>query len=298
MKRNIAVIGIGAMGEPMAANLLKKGFTVSVVKHRRAEAAARLEALGARVTATPAAAVESCDVVVLSLPASREVEQVVLGKKGILESASAGTLVVDCSTSSPQSTRTIAQRLRGKGIDLIDAPVTRGVAGAKQGTLAFFLGGEAGAIDKAKPVLEAMGDTFIHVGPVGHGHTVKIISNVLSYATVALVNEALMLGAGNGLDPAVLQRALMEGAPSKALEAFGPRIASGEYDPPRVSVDHVCDDLQLVKELAAGVSAPTLGLAAAEEIYRRVQARGLGALDMSSVAELWRDAQSAAKRVP
>ena len=298
MKRSIAVIGIGAMGEPMAANLLKKGFTVTVVKHRRAEAAARLEALGARVAATPAAAVESCDVVVLSLPTSREVEQVVLGENGILDGASAGTLVVDCSTSSPQSTRSLAQRLRGKGIELIDAPVTRGVAGAKQGTLAFFLGGEAGAIDKAKPVLEAMGDTLIHVGPVGHGHTVKIISNVLSYATVALVNEALMLGAGNGLDLGVLQRALMEGAPSKALEAFGPRIASREYDPPRVSVDHVCDDLQLVKELAAGAAAPTLGLAAAEEIYRRVQARGHGARDMSSVAELWRDAQSGAKGVP
>ncbi|HYC47785.1 MAG TPA: NAD(P)-dependent oxidoreductase [Burkholderiales bacterium] len=286
--RNIAFIGIGAMGEPMAANLLKKQFRVTAMKHRRAEPAQRLAQQGASLADTPAASVKACDAVVLSLPTSREVEAVVLGREGVLENAAPGTIVVDCSTSNPPSTRKLAQMLKEKDIALIDAPVTRGVAGAKQGTLAFFLGGDERDIAKVKPVLEAMCNTFQHVGPVGAAHTVKIISNVLSYATVALVNEALMLGARNGVDLDVLQKALMEGATSKALESFGPRIIKGEYDPPRVSVDHVCEDMLLAQELATTGCAPLFGIGVAQEIYRLAQSQGHGARDMSIVAELWK----------
>lgn len=286
--RKVAFIGIGAMGEPMAGNLLKKGYSVSVMQHRRAEAAERLRAQGARVGATPAETVAGCDLVILSLPTSRQVEAVVTGPDGVLHSAERGTIVVDCSTSSPDSTRKLAQMLNEKGMSLIDAPVTRGVAGAQQGTLAFFLGGDEAVIGTVKPVLEAMGNTFQYVGQVGHAHTVKVISNVLSYATVALVNEAFMLGARNGLNLEVLQRALMEGAPSKALESFGPRIVAGEYDPPRVTVDHACDDMLLLQELAAGNAAPLGGLTAAGETYRLARAKGHGERDISIVAQLWR----------
>jgi 3-hydroxyisobutyrate dehydrogenase-like beta-hydroxyacid dehydrogenase len=291
----IAFIGIGAMGEPMAGNLLKKGHSVSVMKHRRAEPADRLRAQGARVAATPEETVNGCELVILSLPTSREVEAVITGPQGVLHAASPGTVVVDCSTSSPASTRKLAQMLKDKGIALVEAPVTRGVAGAKQGTLAFFLGGDEAAIAKARPALEAMGNTFLYIGPAGHAHTTKVISNVLSYATVGLVNEALMIGAKSGVDLNVLQRALMEGAPSKALEGFGPRIVAAEYDPPRVSVDHVCDDMLLLEELAAGNSAPMLGLSAAQETYRLARSKGHGERDMSIVAELWR-AGTGAKR--
>src|SRR5690606_6956131 len=150
---------------------------------------------------------------------------------GILAAAASGSLVLDCSTSDRHSTRRLGERLAERGIALVDAGMTRGVAGAKQGTLAFFLGGEAGAIERAMPVLQALGDTFIHVGPLGHGPSAKLISNVLSYGTVALVNEALMLGARAGLDASRLLEALGQGAPSKALESFGPRIAAGDYEP-------------------------------------------------------------------
>ena len=284
----IAFIGIGAMGEPMAANLLRKGFGVAAMKHRRPEPAERLRAQGARIGNTPAAVAADSDIVFLSLPTSREVEEVVLGRDGVLETVRAGTIVVDCSTSDPASTRNLAKLLKEKRAGLVDAPVTRGVAGAKQGTLAFFLGGDESDIAKVKPALEALGNTFIHLGPVSHAHTAKIISNVLSYSTVALVNEALMLGGKSGVDPAVLFKALMEGAPSKALEAFGPRIMNGEYDPPRVTIDHVCDDMMLVQTLAAALRAPLFGVGAAQEVYRLVQSQGNGARDMSIVAELWR----------
>ena len=117
-----------------------------------------------------------------------------------------------------------------------------------------------------------------------------MISNVLSYATVALVNEALMLGAQSGVDLKTLHQALMQGAPSKALEAFGPRLIAGEYDPPRVTVEHVCEDMVLAHEMAAAASAPMSLLGAAQQLYRQTESRGHGARDMSIIAESWRAA--------
>jgi len=286
----VGFIGIGAMGEPMAANLSKKGFDVTVLRHRRVEPAERLKALGAKVALSVAETVVGCETVVLSLPTSEQVEAVMSGAQGVLSAAAAGTVVLDCSTSHPESTRTLAAALAAKGMTLVDAGMTRGVAGAKQGTLAFFLGGEPGDIEKAMPVLKALGDTFVRVGPVGHGHAAKLISNVLSYGTVALVNEAMMLGARSGVDLKNLYDALMQGAPSKALESFGPRIVSGEYEPPRVTIKHVCEDMVMAQDIAAQGSAPLFMLSAAQEIYRLFELRGEGARDMSAIAELWRGA--------
>lgn len=288
---SIAFIGIGAMGEPMAANLLKKGFSVTVLKNRRAEPAQRLQALGAKVAATVAETAAGTGIAILSLPTSREVEACVRGDTGLAQHMAAGSVIVDCSTSNPHSTRELAALAAKRGIGFVDAGMTRGVAGAKQGNLAFFLGGAQAHIDQAMPALKAMGDTFVHLGPVGDGHTVKIISNILSYGTVALVNEALMLSARNGVDGKKTFDALMQGAPSKALEAFGPRIVSGEYDPPRVTVDHVCEDMLLGQELATKAAAPIFMLGAAQEVYRLLALRGLGERDMSTVAELWRNAK-------
>lgn len=291
----VAFIGIGAMGEPMAGNLLKKGFAVTVMKHRRPEPAQRLAALGAQIADTPGAAAEGCEIVFLSLPSSNEVEAVVLGRDGIAARAASGTVVVDCSTSDPASTRRLAQALKEKGVSLVAAGMTRGIAGAKQGTLAFFTGGDEAAIRKAQPALDALGNTFIYFGPADHAHTAKLISNVLSYSTVALVNEALMLGGKSGVDLGILYKALSEGAPSKALEAFGSRMVAGEYDPARVTIDHVCDDMMMLQSLAAATAAPVFGMGAAQEVYRLAQSRALGSRDMSIIAEPWRSAVKGAK---
>lgn len=286
----VAFIGIGAMGEPMALNLLQKGFEVCVVQHRRPEPAARLQERGARVATSAAEAVAGCEITVLSLPSSNEVEAVVAGANGLLAAAPAGSLVVDCSTSDPASTRRLGSLLASRGIGLVDAGMTRGVAGARQGTLAFFVGGEPAHVERALAVLRAMGDTFIHVGPLGHGHTAKLISNVLSYATVALVNEALMLGNRSGLDLQRLYEALGQGAPSKALESFGPRIVAGEYEPPRVTVEHVCDDMVMMQSLAAATASPVPMFGAAQALYRLLQMQGAAARDMAVIAEQWRAA--------
>jgi 3-hydroxyisobutyrate dehydrogenase-like beta-hydroxyacid dehydrogenase len=284
----IAMIGVGAMGEPMAANLLKKGSAVTVLKSRRADAIERLRGLGARIADSPAEAATGCDAVILSLPTSREVESVLFGKNGVAESVTPGTLVIDCTTGNPPDTERIAGRLREKRIGFVAAGMTRGVAGAKQGKLAFFIGGEPGNVEQAKAVLAATGDTFIAFGSAAQAHLAKLISNVLSYATVALVNEALMLGAKGGVDLPTLHRALTEGAPSKALEAFGSRIVAREYDPARVTVDHACDDLVLAHGLAGALKTPVPLLAAAQEVYRRASAGGQGERDVSILGESWR----------
>jgi 3-hydroxyisobutyrate dehydrogenase-like beta-hydroxyacid dehydrogenase len=284
----IAVIGVGAMGEPMATNLLKKGFAVTVMKSRRNEVAERLKALGATIAATPAEAAAGCEVVLLSLPTSREVESALLGDNGVAGKAAPGTLVVDCTTGNPPDTERIAAKLREKKIGFVAAGMTRGVAGAKQGKLAFFIGGEPADVEKARAVLAATGDTFIEFGSAAQAHAAKLISNVLSYAAVALVNEALMLGAKSGVDLPTLYRALSEGAPSKALEAFGSRIVAREYDPPRVTVDHACDDMVLAGQLAASGGTSLSMLATAHEIYRRSSKDGVGERDVSILGESWR----------
>lgn len=284
----IAMIGVGAMGEPMAANLLKKGAAVTVLKSRRADVMERLRGAGARIADTPAEAAAGCETVILSLPTSREVEAVLLGDKGAAAAAAPGTLVIDCTTGNPPDTERIAGRLREKRIGFVAAGMTRGVAGAKQGKLAFFIGGEPGDVGKAKAVLAATGDTFIQFESAAQAHLAKLISNVLSYATVALVSEALMLGAKGGLDLPTLHRALTEGAPSKALEAFGSRIVAREYDPPRVTVDHACDDMVLAQGMSGALKAPVPLLSSAQAIYKRASAGGQGERDVSILGESWR----------
>ena len=161
---NIGFVGIGAMGEPMAANLLKKGFNVTVLRHRREEPAQRLQAQGARVAASLDPIADS-DLVVLCLPTSREVEATLVDDGGLIDRLRGGAVIVDCSTSEPQSTAELTELTQNRNVGLIAAAMTRGVAGAKQGTLAFFVGGEAEHVEKAQPLLEAMGNTFIRFPP-------------------------------------------------------------------------------------------------------------------------------------
>lgn len=284
--QHIAFIGLGAMGEPMAANLLKAGFPVTVVGHRRPEPLERLKAAGAMVAAGPAEAAKRCDVAILMLPGSAEVEAVLTGSGGMAEALPGGCVVIDCSTSHPASTRRLAALLAGHGVGFVDAGVTRGVAGAKSGKLAYFVGGSDADFEKARPALDAMGDTCFRMGKVGSGHETKSLSNALSYATVALVNETLMLGAGLGIDPGALREALMAGAGSKALEAFGPRIVAREYTPPRVSVGNVRAHLAMAQEMAPAGMDPVM-LSLAKSLYDKVGERGFEGADMAALAELW-----------
>jgi 3-hydroxyisobutyrate dehydrogenase-like beta-hydroxyacid dehydrogenase len=280
----IHVIGLGAMGEPMAANLVKGGHPVTVVRHKRPEPVDRLVALGAEEAPDHAAAVRDADAVLLVLPSFREVEEV--AGDVLVPNMRDGSLVIDCSTSEPASTKKLHAALKTKGIGLVDAPMTRGVAGAKNGTLAYFVGGTVEDIERARPILAAMGDTFFTMGGPGTGHATKVLSNALSYGTVALVNEIFTLGWRNGLDPQALQEALMAGAASKALESFGPRIIKREYLPARVPVANVVDHLAAAERMSSAAGVPEAFVRLTRALYEEVAARGYDSEDMASIVEL------------
>lgn len=283
----LAFVGLGAMGEPMAANLLKKGFAVTIVGNRRPEPVERLQALGATVAASAGDAAAASDVVVLMLPGTAEVRHVALDAGGLADRLRRGACVIDCSTSDPHVTREIATALHERGIDCVDAPVTRGVAGAKDGKLAFFIGGETDVIARVQPLLAAMGDTFLHMGGIGNGHVTKIIVQALSYATVGLVNEALMSGASAGIDLGALQQALLAGAGSKALESFGPRIVERQIAKPRVVVADARRHLDIALRLMRDAGAVRPIHAAAAEALAEVAARGHERDDLAALGETW-----------
>lgn len=284
----IAFVGLGKMGEPMVANLLGKGFPVTIVGHKRPEPLETLKALGARVASTPAEAAKDCNVAILMLPGSAEVENAINGDGGLAGSMPNGSVVLDCSTSNPASTRKLAKALAENGVGFVDAGVTRGVPGAKQGKLAYFIGGTKADFDHVKPALDAMGDTYCQMGGVGAGHETKNLSNALSYATVALVSEVLSIGRGLRLDLVALQEALMSGAASKALESFGPRMIEKTYTPPRVSVANVRSHLAVTAEMAPARASLTL-MPHAKEMFEEVANKGLNDADMAAIAELWPD---------
>lgn len=285
--QRVAFIGLGAMGEPMAGNLVQRGFAVTVLGHRRPDPVARLSAQGATVASSAAEAVSGCDVVILMLPGSDEVDRVVTGSGGILGAMRANACLVDCSTSDPVHSRAIAELAAQRGLDYVDAPVTRGVLGAKQAKLAFFVGGTLSAIESVRPLLDAMGDTILVMGKAGSGHATKIIVQALSYSTVALVNEALMLGEAGGIALPRLQEALLAGAGSKALESFGPQIIARQYAPARVVVSDACRHMATAARMAEEAACPRFVHAAAYEMLQLLSARGLAASDLSSLAEIW-----------
>ena len=202
MKERIGFIGLGSMGAGMADNLLRKGWPLAVCVHRSRTAADRLIAAGATEAASPRALAAACDVVILCVTGSREVEMLVKGPDG-LAAAGKPLLVIDCSTSNPSSTTALAADLAALGVTLIDAPLARTPKEAAEGKLDVMVGGPAEAIARARPVLEAFAARVVHTGPTGSGHTMKLLNNFVSMGYSAIYSEALTLGAKAGLTPQV-----------------------------------------------------------------------------------------------
>jgi len=190
----ITFIGLGNMGAPMAANLLKAGHDVTVFDLSR-PAVEALVAEGARTADSGKAAAEGAECVITMLPAGKHVEAVYLGDDGLLAALPAGTLVIDSSTIAPETARNVAEQAAERELAFIDAPVSGGVGGAKAGTLTFICGGDASTFEKAKPILEGMGKNIFHAGPHGAGQVAKICNNMLLAILMAGTSEALALGA-------------------------------------------------------------------------------------------------------
>lgn len=282
----LVFIGLGAMGEPMAANLLKHGYEVIVTGRRSAAAVERLQGKGARRVETLAEA--GAATVFLMLPSSAEVEAVILGEQGLIETLEPGAVIVDCSTSDPASTRQLAAKLLQREIRLVDAPVTRGVKGARDGTLAFFIGGGDAEVQQVLPYLQAMGTDHFRFGAVGSGHTAKIINNMISLSTLSLLSEATYLARDAGLDIDTFYQAVMAGnGKSGTLESFGPRLSKRNYGSINFRIDLAAKDLALSQQLAARAGQPFFVSQAAYTMFQVAEKLGLAKKDIANIAEFW-----------
>ena len=259
--QTIAFIGLGNMGLPMAANLARAGHTVTTFD-LSADAAGKARAQGLRVAASAAEAVEGAAVVISMLPASRHVESLFLGDAGLLSRLAAGTLVIDCSTIAPASARKVAEGAAARGLPMIDAPVSGGTAGAAAGTLTFIVGGEADALELARPVLQAMGRNIFHMGAAGAGQVAKLCNNMALGVIMAATGEALALGVAHGLDAKALSQMMaVSTGRSWATEVCNPWPGVLENAPASrgyaggFGSDLMLKDLGLAVEAAMGVGA-------------------------------------------
>jgi 3-hydroxyisobutyrate dehydrogenase len=288
----VAFIGLGNMGAPMAANLLKAGHSLKVYDIVP-QAVARLTALGAAGAESPADAAAEAEFVISMLPAGRHVEDLYLGAGGLLKSAPAGALLVDCSTIDPGTARRVAAAAAARGLDMLDAPVSGGVAGATAGTLTFMVGGPAAALERARPLLGAMGRNIFRAGERGAGQVAKICNNMLLGIAMVGTAEALALGAANGLDPKVLSEIMRQSSGGNwVLNSYNPwpgvmpgAPASRDYAG-GFAVNLMLKDLGLATEAAAssGNAVPLGSLA--RDLYTQHSAAGAGNLDFSSILRL------------
>jgi 2-hydroxy-3-oxopropionate reductase len=281
----VAFIGLGIMGGPMAANLVKAGFEVAGY-NRSPEPVQRLVDAGGRGAKDVAEAVQDADVIVTMVPDSPDVEAVATGEDGIFASAKAGALYVDMSTIRPDVAVRVAEAGRKAGLRVLDAPVSGGEAGAIEGSLSIMVGGEAADFADAKPVLDAVGKTIVHVGPAGSGQTVKAANQLIVAGNIQLLAEAVVFLEAHGVDMKAALEVLGGGlAGSTVLNRKGPNMLAREFTPGfRLALHH--KDMGIVTSAAreAGVVIP-LGSAVAQLIAALV-ARGDGGLDHSGLLKL------------
>ncbi|MHC9087039.1 3-hydroxyisobutyrate dehydrogenase [Luteimonas sp. RIT-PG2_3] len=289
----IAFIGLGNMGGPMAANLVKAGHVLQVFD-LSAAALDAARAAGAGVAASASAAVADAEVVISMLPASRHVEGLYLGEAGLLPAITTGALVIDCSTIAPASAKKVADAAAARGLQMIDAPVSGGTAGAAAGTLTFIVGGDAAALERARPVLEAMGRNIFHVGANGAGQVAKLCNNMALGVIMAVTGEAISLGVAHGLDPKVLSQMMaVSTSRSWATEVCNPWPDVLENAPASRGYsggfgnDLMLKDLGLAAEAAMGVGASIPLGELARNLYAMNSQQGHGGLDFSSVVKLF-----------
>jgi len=268
-------IGLGIMGLPMAKNLLAAGFPV-VAYNRSPAKIDTLAELGAERGESPADVAARSDVVIICVTASADVEAVVLGAEGIpgvLDGVREGSVVIDMSTISPAVTRTLAARLAERGVAMIDAPVSGGEQGAIGGTLSIMCGGEAEALDRVRPVLEAMGRKITHCGPSGAGQTVKLCNQIAVVLNNLAMAEALVFCQRSGVDPAVMLEAIASGAAgSWQISNLGPKVIARDFAP-GFKVGLQQKDLRLALEAADELDLPLAGTALVHQLFRAVEHR-------------------------
>lgn len=275
MSERVGFIGLGIMGRGMANNLLKAGFSVRVWNRTASRMDPFVEA-GAEAGSSPADVAAHSDIIVTCVSDTPDVEAVILGENGVIHGVSAGDLVIDCSTISPKVTREIAAKLNEKGAHMLDAPISGGSEGAAKGTLSIMIGGEAAQVERAMPVLQAMGQTITHVGDQGAGQMVKLVNQILVVGNALAMSEALVFAQAGGLDLRKTLDAVKGGAAgSWMLSNRGPQILERDWRP-GFTVNLQQKDLRLVLEAADQLAVPLPGTSLVFNMYRPLEGQGLG----------------------
>lgn len=289
----IAFIGLGHMGLPMACNLIKAGHAVTGFD-LVPSALEQLVAAGGKAAVSAREAIEGAQVVVSMLPASRHVEGLYLGEDGLLAYIAPGSLVLECSTIAPDSARKVHKAAAELGIDLLDAPVSGGTAGAAAGTLTFMTGGSASTLEKARDVLSAMGKNIFHAGAEGAGQVAKVCNNQLLAVHMIGTAEAMALGVANGLEPAALAEIMrLSSGGNWSLEKYNPwpgvmeNVPSSRDYSGGFAAELMTKDLGLAQESAQSTGSSTPMGALALQLYRMMIKRGEGKLDFSAVQKLF-----------
>ncbi len=275
MSEKVGFIGLGIMGRGMVDNLLQAGFDV-IVWNRTASRMDPFVAKGAAAAASPKAVAEKATIIITCVSDTPDVEAVLLGEKGVIEGASAGDLVIDMSTINPVNTVEIAQQLNAKGIAMLDAPISGGSEGAAKGTLSIMIGGSDADVARAMPYFEAMGSTITHVGEQGAGQTVKLSNQILCVVNMLAASEALLFAQAGGVNLDKMLQAVTGGAAgSWMLANRGPQVIN-DYWEPGFSIDLQQKDLRLVLGAADKLGVPVIATALCFNLYRSLQAQGLG----------------------
>jgi len=276
MSEQVGFIGLGIMGRGMTANLLKAGYEVCVWNRTTSRMQTLVEQ-GASAGESPADVAAKSDMIIICVSDTPDVEAVILGENGVLHGAKAGALVIDCSTISPHTTQEIAAKLNEKNVQMLDAPISGGSEGAANGTLSIMVGGPSEQFERAKPYLEAMGQTITHVGAQGAGQMVKLVNQILVVVNMLAVSEALVFAQAGGLDLHKTLDAVTGGAAgSWMLSNRGPQCIVRDWRP-GFTIDLQQKDLRLVLEAADQLGVPTLATGMIYHLYRTLQRQELGA---------------------
>jgi 2-hydroxy-3-oxopropionate reductase len=288
MAQTIGFIGLGIMGRPMAKNLIAAGHPL-VVHSRSRGPVDDLVKSGAKAASSPKDVAAQCDVLITMLPNSPDVEQVALGKNGIIEGARAGLIFIDMSTISPIVSQKIGKALAAKGVKMLDAPVSGGEKGAIDAALSIMVGGDKDTFDAVLPIFRAMGKTITLLGPLGFGGFTKLANQIIVAVNLTALAEALTLGKKAGLDRELLLTALGGGlAGSKCLDQKKANYVAGTYNP-GFKIDLHFKDLGLIMESARTLGVPLPATAVVQELFNAMRVRGRGGLDHSGIITLLED---------
>jgi 3-hydroxyisobutyrate dehydrogenase len=275
MSEKIGFIGLGIMGQGMARNLLKAGFSLTVWNRTPARMEPLVE-LGAKSSNSPADLAAQSDIIITCVSDTPDVEEVILGENGAIMGSKEGGLLIDMSTISPHTTHDIAEKLAQKGVHMLDAPISGGSEGAAKGSLSIMVGGQEDQFTRAMLVFQAMGKTITHVGPIGAGQTAKLVNQILVVVTMLGVSEALLFAQAGGLNLQKTLNAVKEGAAgSWMLSNRGPQVIDRDWRP-GFTIDLQQKDLRLVLEAADQLGIPMLGTGTVFQLYRTLQKQGFG----------------------